>query len=419
MAAQPSSEYVPAGRSNGLDPLPIAVAKCLDVLEGAGFEAWLDGGYVRNCLIGCRRGHITLASNASPTQIEQLFHQAGYEAHISGNRTLSATLTSPDWPHSIQISSFHKVSKRNDQGQACEYEFVPSIEEDLARRDFTFNAIAFHPVRGLVDPYRGARDIRNKKIRFVGDARERLESEPLLALRAIRFASTLGFSIDDETKRAIVDTAPRVLALEKGYLRHQLGKLLCGTFAHDAIMGHFDFLQVLLPELTPMQGFDQMSRYHCYDVLEHTAYVVNGCKARALNRWAALLHDSGKPETFFLDEEGRGHMPGHPTASLTHLHSVAERLEFDGVFTEKLALLIEHHDDRPAAKEQDVKRLFKNLDCDEELFHAICDLMRADALAKAQWCQMEPIVATNKVEELFEHLLAEGKIERRAETSRS
>lgn len=401
---------LPPNQANGLDPLPTTVAKCLELLEQAGFEAWLDGGYVRNCLVGCRRGHITLASNASPAQIEELFQQAGYAVHISDNRTLSATLTSPKWPHSIQISSFHKVTKRNDQGRACEYEMVPTIEEDLARRDFTFNAIAFHPVRGLLDPYRGARDIRNQKIRFVGNAEERLESEPLLALRAIRFASTLGFSIDKETKSAIVKTAPRVLALNKVYLRHQLDKLLCGTFAHDAIMEHLDFLEVLLPELAPMKGFDQMSRYHCYDVLEHTAFVVNGCKAHALNRWAALLHDSGKPETFFLDEEGRGHMPGHPTASLKHLKTVAARLEFDDDFTHKLALVIEHHDDRPAAKEADVRRLFKNLDYDEVLFHAICDLMRADALAKAQWCQMGPIVATNEVEDLFDKLRAEGKI---------
>ncbi len=401
---------LPSNRANGLDPLPATVARCLDLLEQAGFEAWLDGGYVRNCLVGCRRGHITLASNASPSQIEELFRHAGYAVHISDKRTLSATLTSPEWPHSIQVSSFHKVTKRNDQGRACEYEMVPTIEEDLARRDFTFNAIAFHPGRGLLDPYRGARDIRNRKIRFVGNAEERLVSEPLLALRAIRFASTLGFSIDAETKRSIVNTAPRVLELKKAYLRHQLDKLLCGTFAHDAIMEHLDFLEVLLPELTPMKGFDQMSRYHCYDVLEHTAFVVNGCKAHALNRWAALLHDSGKPETFVLDAEGRGHMPGHPTASLKHLKTVATRLEFDDGFTRKLALVIEHHDDRPAAKETDVRRLFENLDYDEVLFHAICDLMRADALAKAQWCQMAPIVATNEVEKLFDKLRAEGKI---------
>ncbi len=393
----------------GLSPLPHTVEKCIEILENAGYQAWLDGGYVRNCLVGCRRGHITLATDALPEQIQSLFTQAGYKAHQSQHRTMSTSLTSSDWPHSIQVSTFHKVLKRNSQGRACEFEAVKSIEEDLARRDFTFNAIAFHPKHGLIDPFHGARDIRKQIIRFVGKAEERLKEEPLLVLRAIRFASTLNFSADPETKAALAQAAPQVLSLDKAYLRHQLNKLLCGTYIHDAIMNYIDILGVILPELLPMRDFDQRSRFHCYDMLEHSAYVVNYSKAQVLNRWAALLHDSGKPETFRLDSEGRGHMPGHPIASIKHLHSVAERLGFDDEFIYKLELLIIHHDDRPAACANDIKQLYENLEHSEELFHAICDLMRADALSKASWCQMEPIVTLNEVEELFERMLKEDK----------
>ena len=394
----------------GLLPLPTPAADCLSLLEGAGHEAWLDGGFVRNCLAGRRPGHITVATDALPERIQQLFDDAGLEAYVSDKRILSVTLRSQAWPHSIQVSTFHRVLEHAEDGSPLRFEPAPSIQEDLARRDFTFNAIAFHPRHGLVDPYRGARDIRRQTIRFVGNPEVRLAAEPLCALRALRFASTMGFSIDPETHAALDQAASRIASLDMPQARHQLEKFLCGSFAHDAIMGHLDFLGGILPELLPMRNFDQMSRFHCYDVLEHTAWVVQNSKAHPLNRWAALLHDSGKPECFVLDNKGRGHMPGHPEVSLSHLATVAQRFRFPDEFTNKLKLLIRHHDDRPAATGADVKRLYEHLGCDAELFRAECDLMRADSLSKAEWCQMERILITNDVEELFERMLAEGKL---------
>jgi tRNA nucleotidyltransferase (CCA-adding enzyme) len=156
-----------------------------------------------------------------------------------------------------------------------------------------------------------------------------------------------------------------------------------------------------------MKGFEQHNRYHPYDVWEHTAYVVQNSRPHPMNRWAALLHDSGKPDTFYRDERGVGHMPGHPAASVKHLRSIAARMRFSSRLTERLALLIIHHDDRPAATKADVRRLYARLDGDDDLFHRLCDLMRADSLSKAQFTRLEGVIATNAVEQLFDRMKEE------------
>lgn len=392
-------------------PLPPFALEIIEALEDEGHQTWADGGYVRNCLAQRHAGHLTFATNAPTETITRLFRGRGFDAQPDPSNPFSVTIllgTPGEKP--IQIHRFHQVIERDRTGKPLSFAHVDTIQEDLARRDFTFNALAWHPERGLVDPYRGARDIRNATIRCVGDARLLMSTEPLCSLRALRFASTMGFSADETTLQALKLEAHRLPTLDALALRHQVEKLLCGPFVRETLMDYIDVLGAILPELLPMRNFDQLSRFHCYDVLEHTAYVVSHSKAYAFNRWAALLHDTGKPETFVIDKQGRGHMPGHPEASIDHLKNVAARMRFSSQLTHELELVIRHHDDRPAATEEDVRRLYANLENNERLFHAICDLMRADSLSKASFCQMERVIITNEVEELFEHMLNEGKL---------
>lgn len=388
--------------------LPPHALVCLNALEADGIEAWFDGGFVRNSLAQRRPGHVTLAADARPERIAVALERHGI-AHQT-NATTSPTITALFPQGRIDIASLHVVTSRNASGRPLSIEETHDIGWDLKRRDFTINALAWHPERGLVDPYRGARDLRNGIIRSVGSAEGLMAREPLCSLRALRFASTMGFELEAATQEAAARASGNLSDVETNQVRHQLEKLLCGTYVKETLLVYTSELGAVLPELLPMKGFDQCSRFHCYDVLEHTANVVANSKADPFNRWAALLHDSGKPDTFQLDEWGRGHMPGHPDASICHLNTVAKRLGFDADMTHKLELVIRHHDDRPAATEEDVRRLFDNLEHNERLFRAICDLMRADSVSKAEFCQMERIIITNDVESLFDRMKAEGRI---------
>lgn len=388
--------------------LPPSALACLDALEACGITAWFDGGFVRNSLAKRRPGHVTLLADASCERIADALRKRDIPFQREKNKPLTTTALFPEGR--IEIGPLHVVTERTKTGAASSIEATHDIESDLARRDFTINALAWHPERGLVDPYQGARDLRRGVIRTVGGANRLMSEEPLCSLRALRFASTMGFEIETTTRAAAAQASRNLTSMDISRVRHQLEKLLCGTFVREALLSYIDELGAVLPELTPMKGFDQCSRFHCFDVLEHTASVVANSKAAPFNRWAALLHDAGKPDTFQLDQWGRGHMPGHPTASIRHLYSVADRLGFDGGLTHKLELVIRHHDDRPAATEEDVRRLYDNLEHNDGLFRAICDLMRADSVSKAEFCQMERIIITNDVESLFDHMKAEGRI---------
>lgn len=388
--------------------LPPYALACLDALETNGVETWFDGGFVRNSLAQRRPGHITLLADATRKRIADALSEKGIPFQQKERNPLVTTALFSEGR--VDISPLHVVTSRTRTGAASSVEATHDIESDLTRRDFTINALAWHPERGLVDPYQGARDLRRGIIRSVGDANRLMTEEPLCSLRALRFASTMGFKIEANTRAAVAGASKNLTSMDIARVRHQLEKLLCGTFVREALLSHVDELGGVLPELIPMKGFDQCSRFHCFDVLEHTASVVSNSRAVPFNRWAALLHDAGKPDTFQLDQWGRGHMPGHPAASIRHLHSVANRLGFDGDLTHKLELVIRHHDDRPAATEEDVRRLYDNLEHNDRLFRAICDLMRADSVSKAEFCQMERIVITNDVESLFDRMKSEGRI---------
>lgn len=388
--------------------LPPYALSCLDALETCGIKAWFDGGFVRNSLAQRRPGHVTLLADATRKRIVDALDKKGIPFQHDKNKPLVITALLPEGR--VEISPLHVVTSRTKTGAANSVEVTHDIESDLTRRDFTINALAWHPERGLVDPYQGARDLRRGIIRSVGSADKLMTEEPLCSLRALRFVSTMGFEIEASTRAAVASASKNLTSMDIARVRHQLEKLLCGTFVRDALLSYIDELGAVLPELMPMKGFDQCSRFHCFDVLEHTASVVSNSRAVPFNRWAALLHDAGKPDTFQLDQWGRGHMPGHPTASIRHLYSVANRLGFDDDLTHKLELVIRHHDDRPAATEEDVRRLYDNLEHNDGLFRAICDLMRADSVSKAEFCQMERIIITNDVESLFDRMKSEGRI---------
>lgn len=387
-----------------IDP---TVRQVIDTLEGAGYETWLVGGFVRDLLLERSLHDFDLATAAPWQKTKELCLAAGWAVHETGTKHGTLTVVAND--HVLEITTFRTEGEYHDHRRPSEVAFTDSIEEDLARRDFTVNAMAFHPSRGLLDPYGGREDLRAGVIRCVGDARTRFSEDALRILRGLRFASQLGFSLETATLKAAFAQRDDLLFIAGERIEDELTKLLCGQHVLHVLMNYTDILNVALPELVPMEGLDQKTKYHIYDVFEHTAYVVHYSPATPLSRWAGLLHDAGKPDTFFTDEEGVGHMYGHPKVSVEHVRAVAKRLHFSRAFTHDLTLLVRYHDTRPAPTKKSIRRLYAKLENKEYLFHALCDLMRADSLAQAPEYH-DRVKITDELEALFEEMLADDEV---------
>ncbi len=406
--SQQSYECLEAGASfcfNGITfTLPDEALATLSALENAGYEAWLVGGFVRNSMLNLPSNDFDIATNATPEQSKQILLAKGFAVHDTGIKHGTITAIYNDVP--FEITTYRSEGRYSDKRHPDSVTFVGNIEEDLARRDFTINALAFHPTRGLLDIFGGKKDLDNKLIRCVGNATARFSEDALRILRALRFASELGFSLEKTTETSLYDCAGLLNSVAAERIFTETEKLICGKYCRRVLVEYVDVLGVFLPELLPMKGLDQKTKYHIYDVLEHTAYVVQNMPPYPLGRWAALCHDMGKPDTFFTDENGIGHMYGHPNVSAEHLKDIAKRLKFPKKLSHDLALLVRYHDTRPAPTKKSIRKLFIKLEEKEYLFHAMCDLMRADALSQAPFCH-ERVALTNEIENLFNEMIAE------------
>lgn len=387
--------------------IPSCVISVIGLLEAAGYETWLVGGFVRDLLLD-RPIHDFDLTTAAPWQnVKELCVDAGYAAHETGIKHGTITVVADDIP--IEITTFRTEGEYLDHRHPSKVSFTNSIEEDLARRDFTINAMAFHPLRGVFDPYHGVQDLQAGLIRCVGDANARFSEDALRILRALRFAAQLGFTLEPTTIGAALDRCKDLRLIASERIEDELTKLLCGAGVYSVLMEHTAILNVVLPELMAMEGLDQKTKYHIYDVYEHTAWVVHYSPATPLSRWAALLHDMGKPETFFTDENGVGHMYGHPKVSVEHLRNIAKRLHFPRAFTHDLALLVRYHDARPTPTKKAIRRLYAKLENKAYLFRALCDLMRADSLAQAPEYH-DRVTITNKLETLFDEMITDDEV---------
>jgi tRNA nucleotidyltransferase (CCA-adding enzyme) len=361
--------------------LPATAVKAIGILEDAGYEAWCVGGYVRDALMGIDGGDVDIATSARSEQTMMLFEEAGYRTLDTG--IAYGTVTALVDGETFEITTYRADGSYSDARHPDAVSFVGSIEQDLARRDFTINAMAYHPERGLLDPYGGRQDIADRRIRTVGDPHRRFEEDALRILRGLRFVSKLGFGLSESTYRAMLERSVLLVRIAPERMAKELDGLLCGAHVHRALMEGADILGVVIPELMPCCGFDQHSPWHKYTVYEHIAYVVQNSPATAFARWCALMHDIAKPQTFQLDGHGRGHFPRHPAASADIARSVLTRLRKPNRFVDDAATVIRYHDTPLRATSTSVRKfLVKKLDGRSELLYAISDLKIADNLSK-------------------------------------
>lgn len=358
-------------------PIPPYAASALDRLTAAGHEAWLVGGCVRDFLLGREPGDYDIAASALPEETEAVF--AGARLIETGLKHGTVTVVLEG--HPLEITTFRVDGTYADARHPDRVTFTRSLREDAARRDFTVNAMAYHPDRGLWDGFGGQEDLKHRIIRCVGDPETRFREDGLRILRALRFAAVLDFAVEPETERALRRTAPLLGQIAAERLSVELGKLLCGPGAGRVLGDYPDILGVILPELPPMAGFDQKNDHHCYDLLTHTAAAVDSAPPDLILRLTMLLHDIGKPETFTLREDGQGHFYGHAKRSAAMADEILRRLRYPNRIRERVLTLIRCHDAPLEPEAKQVRRRLNKLG--EETFFDLLAVRRADTLALA------------------------------------
>lgn len=381
-------------------PVPDYGLRVLRALEDAGFEAWVVGGWVRDALLGAPMHDVDVTTSAPWQETERALRSAGIEVHETG--TAHGTVTAVVEGMPVEVTTYRVEGTYSDRRHPDEVRFVRDVREDLARRDFTVNAMAYHPDRGLLDLFGGREDLSRGVVRAVGDPYRRFEEDALRVLRAVRFACRLGFEVEPRTQAALVACAPEL----DGIARERVGQEMDGIIASGrvswALNNEFDVLARAVPALIPMRGMDQRSPYHAYDLLEHTARVCAGVEAfsggaptQAL-RWAALLHDAGKPMCASVDENGRGHFRDHQRAGAILCKDALLGLALPHEVADRAAALVRYHDRHLSASPAGVRRLLRRLDQARPgeapaLAYQLLDLQRADAIAKAWPCAQRAV----------------------------
>ena len=382
---------------------------CIDALEARGFEAYVVGGCVRDAVLGIIPADFDIATNALPTQTEDVFASVGLETYDAGKKhgTISVLFRENPETEVVEITTYRSDGEYVDSRHPKNVQFLSTIEEDLARRDFTMNAIAYNPRSGLVDPYGGLSDIQARMIRCVGDPRKRLSEDALRSLRACRFKSQLGFSIESATWQSAVALKSNILAISFERVTTEIDKMLRGENVLNALLECADVLEVVLPEITACRGFDQHTKYHAYDVWEHIAHVVQSVKNTRLLRWAALCHDLGKPSTYFMDERGAGHFYGHEVQGKRIATEMMKRITLKNQMKDQLIKLVERHNDtlRPDAKS--IISTIRLLSGDVWLYRQLLELKRADALGHASKYNKQ-VQDYDEIEALLDEMIEAG-----------
>lgn len=320
--------------------LPKTVEEILDRLESAGFAAYAVGGAVRDLIRGIEPHDFDLTTAAKPEQVMEVFK--GETIIPTGLQHGTVTLVIDHVPY--EITTFRGEGEYTDHRRPDQVEFIDSIEADLARRDFTAGAIAYSPKRGLCDPFGGVGDVYRGILRAVGDPMTRFREDGLRILRALRFASACGFTIEEETAAALHEGKHlvRPIAAERKYT--ELTKTLCGANARQ-ILGEFgDVLAEVIPELEPTFGCPQHTSYHDRDVWIHTLDALQAIPNEPVLRWTMLLHDIAKPQCRRTDVSGVDHFKTHPEKGAPIAGGVLARLKAERVTREEVTALIELHD---------------------------------------------------------------------------
>lgn len=332
--------------------LPSEVSLILDLFKNSGYEAFCVGGAVRDSLMGITPGDWDITTNATPEETARIFKD--FRIIETGLRHGTVTVIMNKKP--FEITTYRIDGEYEDNRHPHNVTFTRKLKDDLARRDFTVNAIAYNPETGVVDFYGGQDHIYNSIIKTVGDPDKRFNEDGLRIMRALRFASTLGFEIDSETAQAIHRNKDLLKNISAERLKVELTKLVCGKNAFNILMEYPDVLSVFIPEIAPAVNFKQYGKEHAYDVWEHICHTVDTIPPDRLLRLTMLLHDLGKVPTHSLNDKGDSTFKNHAPVGGEMARDILTRLKFDKKTVNRVSFLVSYHDFEPVESKIELKR---------------------------------------------------------------
>ncbi len=349
---------------------------CLQTLQDNGYEAFLVGGCVRDFLLGKTPTDIDITTNALPQKVLEIFCK--YKCIPTGlqHGTVTVVINSEHF----EITTYRIDGDYLNNRHPDSVTFSLNLTDDLSRRDFTVNAMAYNPNTGIIDIFGGKKDLENKIIRAVGDADKRFNEDSLRILRAIRFSAKLGFFIDKNTHNSMLKNANLLNNISVERIYSELCQIIMYDNMYNIFMDNLAIFSVFIPELLVMKSFNQQNPHHIYDVLTHTLFTVDHCPRKLHLRLSALFHDIGKPDTFTIDDDAIGHFYKHAKFSEQITRDILNRLKCDNETKFAVCTLVLNHDILLSPTEKSIKRHLSKFGPD--LFFDLLDLKCADDLAK-------------------------------------
>lgn len=356
--------------------IPEPVLRAARALREAGYEAYLVGGCVRDLLCGREPNDFDLTTSAFPDETESVFRD--YPVLETGMKHGTVTVLTNGMP--LEITTFRTDGNYSDGRHPDSVSFTRSLTDDLSRRDFTVNAMAWSPEGGLVDPFGGREDLKNGILRCVGNPEDRFREDALRILRLCRFSSVLRMRPEPADTETALRLRERLKMVSMERIYAECVKLLCGPDVERVLLDFYPVLEVFLPEISPCVAFPQLSPYHCYDVFTHTAKVVSGIRPDPVLRWAALLHDIAKPVCFRM-QDGHASFRGHPEKGAEMASAILTRLRAPRKTILSVCRLIRDHDRTVPESGSALLRLMAAHPGREAL--ELTELMEADCKAKS------------------------------------
>ena len=381
--------------------IPTSIETLLDALRAAGYEAYPVGGCVRDSLMGRAPADWDLCTSALPAQTEAVF--AGYRLIETGLKHGTVAVLTDMGP--VEITTFRTDGAYADGRHPDAVTFVPDVREDLARRDFTVNAMALAPDGTVLDPFGGRADLAAGIIRCVGEPDARFHEDGLRILRALRFASKLDFAIEPATAQCVLADRALLDGISRERVLSELKGLLMGPGAGRVLRDFAPVIFQVIPELAAADGFEQHNPYHIHDVWTHTTMAVDAAPRDEVLRLTMLLHDVAKPEKFFTDENGAGHFYGHAQAGAETADAVLRRLKCDNDTRRTVVTLIDNHDIQPPQTPRAMRRLLAKVG--EERVRQLIACWRADQSDRAEEIMARNMPMIDAAEGLLEEVLGE------------
>lgn len=380
--------------------IPSGANEIIHTLQNNGYEAFLVGGGVRDSILGRPIHDYDITTSATPDEMMKVFK----DKRIIETGLQHGTITIVINGEGYECTTYRIDGNYSDSRRPDSVTFTRSLEEDLKRRDFTINAMAYNDEVGLIDPFNGMKDIKYHKIRCVGRAKDRFSEDALRILRAIRFASQLGFVLESDTDWNISKMYKNLENISIERINSEFCKIAASSGFYVQMVLYYEVFSLFIPEIKNMFGFQQNNPYHMYDVWNHTVHAIEYCESDDLvTRLAVFFHDIGKPHCYQDGEDGIRHFKGHGRVSADMTDEIMKRLRFDNDTREKVIQLVYYHDATFEIGEKYVKRWLNKIG--EEQFRRLLNVRRADIKAQAQIEQESRLQKIDNIEYILEEVL--------------